>query len=329
MKAIPYILFFLVIGLVVYLKYKLPEFKKEADLKVKSAAVPKPSVRKKEEARLTEKTDKTRLAGSGSPVGTEIAGNAEQPAAGPAAPKEPARSQPEPAISPQEQKWKALGELRRIAYRGPLDDPHWNDFWQNTFPSLPEEIKPQVYYEGCRIVPDLGKGGHHPFSAYPYAPFSFLGYPTDGEEWFGVAFVVNRACFEKKDVTLFYRDGDYAASKLPLRWKKDENWSHWPYWDGSWTGMVELIVRYSSGIGDVAVCSRYSPRERHPETYIRFRLDETKIKETVVIAGKEIPTKDFGGYAIVIPRLGEFALTLGEVENEALITLMCDDFIIK
>ncbi len=241
-------------------------------------------------------------------------------------------NKPEPQKTPEQLRDEAIYKLRKTARRDLNKDPEWQDFWQNRFPALPEEIKPEVYYEGCVLQADIGVSGMH-FGGNPYAPISFLGYPTLGDAWFGVAFRINTACFGKnKDVTLFYTDQDIVFNRVAWKRTDGDPFDHPPYWDGTWTGMIETVRRFSSGIGEVTLCSAYDPDQiwDKPMSYLRIRLDPEKIKETVELSRRQVPTAEFGGYALVIPRLGEYNCTLGEINRRGKrIPLLHDSFCLK
>ena len=223
-----------------------------------------------------------------------------------------------------------LRTLNAIVRPDPDRDPRWRDYWENRFPALPEEIKPAVYYAACRLRPDVGHSGGH-FGQNAYAPISFLGYPTEGDGWFGVAFRLNRPCFGRGEVELYYTDCDIERGRL--RWNRDPLYAHAPYWDGSWEDLTDRIARYSSGVAGVRVCQRCGGVSfgdpQKPVHYIRFRLDETKLKKSVTLSKKEVPAEAFGGYALVVPRIGEFSCVLGVFDGDTPIPLLCDDYCMK
>ena len=348
MKYLPVILFFALMLVVGFLREKIPDWKAGGSAKRKQAssvpaAAKAPALhiikglsgeeQKKEEAQKDApvpapvvKKYEPATAPSESNAAPETK-EAPEPGDAPE-PKEAPQPKEKPQPSPNEQKWAALAALHKLTKATPFQSQDWKDFWSETFPTLPEEIKPQVYYEGCLLQADVGVSGMH-FGANPYAPFSFLGYPTDNDEWFGVAFRINPACFGSRNVTLYYTDQDICYGRIP--WKSETPFKYPPYWDGTWTGMKETILKYSSGIGDIAICSKYTERQQEdrPLTYIRFRLDASKIKRTVELSCKEVSTDSFGGYTLVIPRIGEYNCALGEIICGDLVPLLNDSYCLK
>ena len=151
------------------------------------------------------------------------------------------------------------------------------------------------------------------------------GWATFDGEWGGVAFRINRDCFDGRDAVLYYMDDDFFGD-LPdyqLEWLQK---------------MRDRIERYSSGLTDIQICEQVEQNDfmfrghlHHPTcvTTIRFRLDSSKIKETVEIETKTVPTSQVGEYIFVLPRAGEFYIELGEMIDGKRVPLHYDDFCMK
>lgn len=185
----------------------------------------------------------------------------------------------------------------------------------------PESSEAVKLYEECRKNPSSGHG----FGSPGELPFSTCGWATFDGEWGGVAFRINRDCFDGRDAVLYYMDNDFFGD-LPdylMEWLKK---------------ICNRIEKYSSGLTDVQICEQTEQNDfmfcghlQHPTrvTTIRFRLDSSKIKETVEISEKPVPTSELGEYIFVLPRAGEFYIELGEIVDGKRVPLHYDDFCMK
>lgn len=186
-----------------------------------------------------------------------------------------------------------------------------------------------IRYEDCRRIPTEGRSGFHWLSTSYQVPFSPCGWASFKASWggteYGVAFRIGKDCFNERDVILYYMDSDFfcCLSENSIKWLQE---------------MCDNIMRYSSGLTDVQICEtevtepfRFRRRKHSPTrvTTIQFRLDSTKIKDTVEINNEKIPTSELGDYVFVLPRSGEFYIELGEVLNGERVPLHYDDFCMK
>lgn len=98
------------------------------------------------------------------------------------------------------------------------------------------------------------------------------------------------------------------------------------------------IERYSSELTDVKICEIEEPErfrfrgiEYSPTrlTVIQFRLDSSKIKDTVELSEENIPSSELGDYVFILPRADEFYIELGEMLDGERIPLHYDDFCMK
>ena len=182
-------------------------------------------------------------------------------------------------------------------------------------------------YEECRKNPSSGMSGFHGFgfgSSYPL-PFSVCGWATFDGIWGGVAFRINKDCFGGRDAVLYYMDDDFFGN-LPdhkMEWLRKIR-------DG--------IERYSSGLTAIKICEKtelndfsFRGHNYYPTrvTTIQFRLDSSKIKDTVEISTKPVPTSEIGEYIFVLPKAGEFYIELGEILDDERVPLRYDDFCMK
>lgn len=175
--------------------------------------------------------------------------------------------------------------------RGWLSQQQGSDSLKNT-----PESQADIQYEKCKKNSSSGMSGFHSPSNLVPNPFSFCGYADTHRKWFGVAFLINRDCFDGRDALLYIKGDIYP--KL-----RDE------------------IEKYSSGLTQVSI---------HTQDEIRFRLDHTKIKENISVnGGKLISASETGGYVLVIPQVGEFNVELGEIIDGERIPLHNDDFCMK
>lgn len=189
----------------------------------------------------------------------------------------------------------------------------------------PESSEAVKLYKECRKNPSSGMSGFHGFGSSGELPFSTCGWATFDGEWGGVAFRINRDCFDGRDAVLYYMDDDFFGD-LPdylMEWLKK---------------VCNRIEKYSSGLTDVQICEQTEQNDfmfrghlQHPTrvTTIRFRLDSSKIKETVEISEKPVPTSELGEYIFVLPRAGEFYIELGEIVDGKRVPLHYDDFCMK
>lgn len=176
--------------------------------------------------------------------------------------------------------------------RGLLSQQQGSDSLKNT-----PESQAVIQYEKCKKNPSSGMSGFHSPSNPVPNPFSFCGYADTHTKWHGVAFRINRDCFDGRDALLYYK-GDKYPQRL-----RDE------------------IEKYSSGLTQISI---------HAQDEIRFRLDHTKIKENISVdGGKLISASETGGYVLVIPQVGEFYVELGEIIDGERIPLHNDDFCMK
>ena len=175
----------------------------------------------------------------------------------------------------------------------------------------------------------LFRSGFHGFGTSDQIPFYTCGWATYKGSWggteYGVAFRVNRDCFNGRDAILYYMDGDFwgdlsADGKKRLQEIRDG------------------IERYSSGLTDVKICEieepgrfRFRGIEYSPTrlTVIQFKLDSSKIKDTVELSEENIPSSELGGYVFILPRAGEFYIELGEMLDGERIPLHYDGFCMK
>lgn len=182
-----------------------------------------------------------------------------------------------------------------------------------------------IRYEECRKDPGRGTSGFHGFgNAYPL-PFSMCGWATFDGVWGGVAFRINRDCFDGRDAVLYYMDDDYFGDMS----EHNKEWLR---------KMIGVIERYSSGLTDIKICEKTEPdtftfrgHAHYPArvTTIQFRLDSSKIKDTVEICEKPVPTPEIGEYIFVLPKAGEFYIELGEILDGERVPLHYDDFCMK
>ena len=167
--------------------------------------------------------------------------------------------------------------------------------------------------------------GFHGFgTSYPI-PFSMCGWATFDGKWGGVAFRINRDCFDGRDAVLYYMDDDFFGNLQDHQME--------------WLQMIRNgIEKYSSGLTDVQICEQreqnnfmFRGHSHSPTrvTTIRFRLDSSKIKETVELAQKTVPTSEIGEYIFVLPKAGEFYIELGEIIDNKCVPLHYDDFCMK
>lgn len=173
-------------------------------------------------------------------------------------------------------------------------------------------------------VPTQGMSGFNfPNHSKPSAlPFSFCGYADTHSPWFGVAFRINKDCFDGRDPLLYYADDDLIGNK-PENLQK----------------FIDNIALYSSGLKEVKVVTKVVYGKDLPSSClhkftfiptIRFRLDPAKIKKTISVdGGKIIHTADLGGYFLVIPKVGEFDIELGEIINGKRVPLHRNGFCMK
>lgn len=188
-----------------------------------------------------------------------------------------------------------------------------------------EQSEAVEMYEECRKNPSSGMSGFHGFGSPGELPFSTCGWATFDGEWGGVAFRINRDCFDGRDAVLYYMDDDFFGD-LPdyqMEWLQQ---------------FCNRIEKYSSGLTDVQICEQTEQNDfmfrghlQHPTrvTTIRFRLDSSKIKETVEISEKPVPTSELGEYIFVLPRAGEFYIELGEIVEGKRVPLHYDDLCMK
>lgn len=164
------------------------------------------------------------------------------------------------------------------------------------FPENTSKSQAVIQYEKCKKNPSSGMSGFHSPSNSVPNPFSFCGYADTDIKWCGVAFRINRDCFDGRDALLYCRGEIHPK----LRNK---------------------IEKYSGGLTQISVFS---------QDEIRFRLDHTKIKENISVdGGKLISATKTGGYVLVIPRTGEFNIELGQIIDGERIPLHYDSFCMK
>ena len=188
----------------------------------------------------------------------------------------------------------------------------------------PEAIRSRMVYEIAKIENSRSTSGFHGITngggviqACGWADYSIFRW---GKAWHdqGVAFRIRRECFPEGPVRLYYLDDEH----FPCRGGEDAEI------------FLQLIRQHSSGISNVHVERRvckgwHDHRDEEEQTLIVFDLDETAIHHTVVLSGNPVPTKDLGGYVFVLPRAGEFNCVLGEIRDDAVISLHKDDFCMK
>ena len=198
-------------------------------------------------------------------------------------------------------------------------------FWKKKGTDSPENVpvpKALDQYEKCKKNPSIGRSGFHDFGEEALNPFVFCGYADTHSPWFGVAFRINRDCFDGRNAELYYMDDDYFGIQ--------------PHYLQQLRDRMET---YSSGLTDIEIVTQYENtdftfqgKHKHPQnvTTIRFRLDAAKIKESVSVdGGKTIPSTESGGYVLVIPKVGEFDIELGEIIDGKRIPLHYDGFFMK
>ena len=183
--------------------------------------------------------------------------------------------------------------------------------------------KARLIYEECKNEPTSGRSGFHAWGG-DCGVFSFCGWFYSDDEY-GVAFRINKDCFGERDPLLYYMDDDYFGELN--EWGKNRI-----------KKMREIIESHSSGLADIRIVEyeekeefRFRGRRYEPEkvTMFQFRLDSSKIRETVDIGGNPVSTYDVGEYIFILPRAGEFFIELGEIENGKRIPLHYDDFCMK
>lgn len=191
-------------------------------------------------------------------------------------------------------------------------------YWEH-YETLSPQMQSLVAWELAKRGASQGRSGFHggvggglPF---PFAPIGWASYqdPQWGDME-GVAFRVRKDCFGDRKPLLYYLDDD-----------------GWP--DAERENMdLAIIQRYSSGISGARVerrcCTDWYGREKEHRVVL-FELDPAAVKETVVLSGKAVPTKEVGEYVFVLPRCGEFYCVLGECRVGEMIPLHKDDFCMK
>ena len=200
---------------------------------------------------------------------------------------------------------------------------------------LPPVIQKEVFYEYENMNPRKNEEEFLKNLISRYEPFSPGGgwlYAEDGGP--GMGYIINSHCF-RGDTELYYcnnemffdLDCDYSnniGAKIAYE---------------NMLGMLRIIELYSSGIGNIYI---HGEDERdgfmfHGEEFeplhvksFRFRLDPSKIKKSISIeGGQKIPTSQFGGYFLPIPKVGKFCCELGEVVNGKRVAMLFDDYDIK
>ena len=201
----------------------------------------------------------------------------------------------------------------------------WLSVQKDTSGHSAEKSEAVLMYEKCRKEPFTGMSGFHGFGTSNPMPFSVCGWATFDGEWYGAAFRINRDSFDGRDAVLYYMDDDFFGDLQDHQMQQLQK-------------IRDRMERYSSGLIDIRICERVETDDfmfwgssRHPArvTTIQFRLDSSKIKETVEIAEKPVPTSQLGEYILVLPRLGEFRIELGEIIDDKRVPLHFDDFCMK
>ena len=213
-----------------------------------------------------------------------------------------------------------------------IRNDEWSRYW-DCFNELPESARSLVAYEICKRVQSRGTSGSHGFARSKYNPISFWGWADYGEKKKdqGVGFRINRDCFAGRNVELYYVDDDMFENI-------DSDNSH-EWLVRKLNKMLENIKTFSSGIDDVriheeiieagSIFRRREITKRCKMSSIRFRLEPSKIRETVSFSRKVVPSSEVGGYIFVLPRAGEFFCELGEIVDGKRVALHIDDFCMK
>ena len=189
---------------------------------------------------------------------------------------------------------------------------------------LPPVIQKEVFYEYENMNPRKNEEEFMKDLISRYEPFS----PG------GAGYVINSRCF-RGDTELYYcnnemffdLDCDYSnniGAKIACE---------------NMLGMLRIIELYSSGIGNIYI---HGENERdgfmfHGEEFeplhvksFRFRLDSSKIKDSISIeGGQKIPASQFGGYFLPIPKVDEFCCELGEIIDGKRVAMLFNDYDIK
>lgn len=184
----------------------------------------------------------------------------------------------------------------------------------NHLKTLPADVLPLVGYEMARAGLSRGHSGFHGLGADPMLPFGACGWADyEAPHWpdaQGVAFRINRRCFGGQDVQLYYFDDDHFPTDGDAEW------------------ILATIRQCSSGIACVRVDSVVDEKG-FAHRAILFRLDAAAIRDSVRLSGRDVDTKELGGYVFVLPRAGEFFCELGQVSEGRTIPLHKDDFCMK
>lgn len=194
-------------------------------------------------------------------------------------------------------------------------------FWKKKGADSPRDLRVSnalEQYEKCKKDPNIGARvwvGRDEENALK--PFVFCGYADTHSPWFGVAFRINRDCFNGRDAVLYYMMNDRKDDEQRFR---DEVKAY-----SSGLTDIEIVTQYEQN--DLKFQGRYNPKD---VTMIRFRLDTAKIKESVSVdGGRLIPSAESGGYVLAVPQIGEFDIELGEIIDGKRIPLAYDGFCMK
>lgn len=223
-------------------------------------------------------------------------------------------------LSAETARMKAITELSSPQEQ----DAQWKKYGEH-FSELPESMRPVVYYEYCKLLPQRSASGLHELSVSHYAPISFCGWADYGRAFPGVGFRINRDCFAGRGAELYYMDDDMLSGAYV--WKE-------PFLEemlgniiSSSSGLTNVHMHQEDAKGEFTFCGRR--RDASCITSLRFHLDASSIKETLSFNREKISSAKFGGYVFVLPRTGEFFCELGEIVDGERIPLLFDDYCMK
>ena len=192
------------------------------------------------------------------------------------------------------------------------------------FDALPQEAKPAVYHELCKLSPERSTSGFHGFNGSPYAPIFHCGWADYGDTIQGIGFGINRASFLEDSPELYYTDDDMMGELRDFM-IKDIN------------RMLVTMNEHSSGLNvslheefyEDGVMFRGRREDSKKLLSFRITLDASKVKDTMRLGNRDFPASETGGYVLVLPKVGEFFCELGEILNGQRVPLLYDDYCIK
>lgn len=134
-------------------------------------------------------------------------------------------------------------------------------------------------------------------------PFKFCGWAGEHND-IGPAYQICKICLGDVQHELFYTDDDI---------KDDQEAA---------IRLACLILQESSGLADFHISrveyeAGTSPERQESKWVISFKLDETAIKDEVIVNGRALHKNESGGYVFILPKAGEFGCMFGELVNGA------------